>query len=325
MGVYNTGSGASTWTTGERISGIFVNAAKLFGIFRDVGVSNSTFDRGLIFGTTHGTSSYGVAGIYLNAENVGSAPPGGNHFTNINALNWESGFQDNFGQLDFFDAGVTSDTIRNYAFVCNACSNNTFTGTPWLAFTGPSAISGAAGYGIGLYVGNSAIGNTVNGLATSKNAADIHIADNTSTLWLGQPWAPSKLLSGVGSSLISGQPLFSAVSPASVGGSGATIYLGGGGYSTTEGLAEAWNAVKGVDNSFTCGSGVAPGTGNTYTCNFRIAETTRGSCSWTGTSVYACTYSGPGIQTFPLDRVDIQIVSSASAPSTQFRVFATQQ
>lgn len=325
LGIYNTGSSSPTWTQGERISGVFVNAAKLFGIFRDVGVSNITVSNGVIYGATNGASAYGVAGIYLNAENVGSAPPGGNHFANLNTLNWETGWQNNAGQIDFFDAGVIADTVRNYGFVCNACTTNTFSGTTFAQFTGPNAITGSSGYGIGMYFGNSAVNNNIVGLVTNNNAADVHIADSGSAIWIGHAWSSSKKASGVTSAVQSSIPLMQATSPASVGGSGASIYLGANGYATTEAAVAAPNPLKGAVTKSYCASTGAPGAGQSYTCNLRVNSITQQSCSYSGASAFTCSMTGPSVAIFDGSTVDMQIVSSAGAAASQFRAYAAGQ
>lgn len=313
----SNGSGSGS---GETYSNITVNAFQLFGVFKDVDVHDARFTNIIGFGVAHNSSSFGVAGTYINGANPGSTPTGGNIFTAVNMLNAETAWLDNHGQLENF-ANIMGDTTRNYGFVCNACSQNTF-GQTWMTFTGPSATSGSAGAGGGIYFGNSAINNVMQGLWTVNNAYDIHVADSGSAVWLAaNAWGPFKVASGVTRSLQSGLLLFAAASPASVGGTGSTIYLGPSGYATTSGAVNLWSQFKQTVTRFSCASAGAPGAGQSYTCNLLDNGNILGSCSYSGASAFGCDYSGPGIFIFDKDQVALQIVSSASAASSQFRAY----
>jgi|GEM_PF-2521222 hypothetical protein len=316
-------SGSGSFGAQETVRGAVVNAAQLFAIFKDVGVNNSRFSDIVAYGTTHNASSYGVAGVYISGDNLGAAPTGGNMFRGITMLGFETGWLDNAGQLDFFSA-VIGDTIRNYSFVCNHCIGNTFSSDIWMQFTGPNALSGTGGFGGGMYFGNSATNNVLGGLATGNNAFDLHIADATSSIWLnGQAWGSKKAASGFTGALFSGQTIFAATTPASVGGAGATFYLGASGYATTEGAVETAIALTQVVTKFSCLSTGAPGVGQSYTCNLRNNATTLASCSYSGASSFGCEYDGPGVNIFPGYTLDLQVVSSAGAASSQFRAYVS--
>lgn len=313
----SAGSGSGT---GETVRSIMINAFQLFGLFKDVHVHDARFESILGFGATHNASAYGVVGVYINGNNPGAPPTGGNLFRGVNMLNAETGWLSNSGQLDTFTQTI-SDTLRNYGWVCNGCTSNTWGGGAEATFTGPAAVSGSGGKGGGMYFGRSAINNIMEGLRTSSNAYDLHI-DATSALWLNnQAWGTFKVLSGVGTAVTSGTLIFSANSPSGVGGAGTTIFLGASGYSTSEGAVAGVNSLKGSVSKFMCASGQAPGAGQSFTCNLRIKSVTRASCSYSGASAFGCNYQGPGIFIFDQDTIDMSIVSSAGAVATSFRAY----
>ena len=348
IGYYSTSTTSANPTTQENVSKVQINAARHFGVTVDAGVYVSFFKDILIYGNGHGSSNYGTVGFWRNyVHPTNGSPSGGNHFS-YTALTFENGTISTHGNLDFYEDSNTNDTSRNYGFLCLGCYKNNWIGPAFNAFTGPNAYSGTGGLGVGTYfgkytaTGGSAVpaidNNLSGGHAGAANAADIFFSDyaadgsgSGAAVWISDAAGPVKILSGYTAAIQNAPTMFTGGSGTAVGGLGSTWYVGQGtASSVTEEAVSVLATRTQFLTQFQCISGGAPGVGNTYTCTFKDyptpnsgASTARASCSYTGAAVYGCIYAGPGFYVATNDQIVIEITSSASAPATIFKVFAT--
>jgi hypothetical protein len=312
-------TGSNDFTHEEAISHVTCDSVIIFCLNKGLGVDNLLASGITGYGAVNNDSAYGAVGVYINGQNVGSAPTGGNKFTDVNMLGFEVGYLSSKGQLDTFTASI-ADTIKFYGFFCDTCGEYRLNGVE-STFTGPDSATGSGGEGVGLVVSDGTSVNA-NSLYTNENAVDVHVV-GSSSLWIGRDtWSPSKTLSGDGSLVLPGAALLVANSPASSGGTGSTIYIGAV-TSTDEGVAGTYTGYQGVINGFRIVTNNDPGAGQTFTVNLRINGVTRATCVLSGSSSFACAYTGPGINIAPSDNLDFQIVSSASANSAAFKGYVS--
>lgn len=318
-------------TTEESIFSVNANAILMTTLAKLTGVNNSSFRGIRAFGYNHHATTYGTAGIYIDANS--SVASGGNKW-DVALLGFENGGQDLGGTLDTFDH-VFFDTVRNYGFNCIGCTGSDFA---YLGstFSGPQATQGTGGKGIGVYFGSSGNNNSIGKFTTHDNASDIHFGDQVSAVWIDNlAWAWSKIITGWSIGLQPGYNIAVIPTSAAISGSSAE-FLVPGLISTTEGNAVI-NGLRGNITSFYVGSSTAPGAA-TFTVLLRIAQwngntwnawtTAAPTCSFTGTT-QGCLYGGPfgGVALNPQDKFALEIVPSGGSfpANTQFTAYIQGQ
>ena len=306
---------AAGQTTQESIRHFESNGSQIAGVVKLQGVSNVSFREIRLYGTTHHASAYGAVGFYIDGDTQTFAS-GGNAY-DITALNFETGLLDINGTLDIFDRAVL-DTTRNYNLLCFGCTSSDWT-YMFAAFTGPNAISGSAGRGIGAYFGSNAANNTIGKLTTNNNASDVHLGDQTSSVWINNvAWAPSKIMTGYGNSLYSPNKVF-AVGPSAVGTLASPQYLSPGVVSATQTAAYTLAGLRGQLTGMIATSALAPGA-DTYQALLEVNHWTGSAyagwnavagCTWTGIAT-ACSLAHSGVSVVSQDQVQIAITTTGA-------------
>jgi len=341
IGIYSTSSNSLNWTAQENYRSIEMNATKFFGILVDAGVHIVSIRDVLMYGYQNAASSYGTVGFSRNyVQPTNSAPSGGNRFSNVTSLGFEIGAIATISGLDSYE-GFTTDTTRNYGFLCNGCNENTWPSIPFMTFTGPDAgpPMSTAGYGIGMYFGKytpqgavspaPAINNGMAGIRGGFNGADIYFSDwygdgsgTGASMWIGVgSTIPTATFSGHTAAVVSARDILLGNSGASVGGTGATVYMANGvGSSADEFAVVVPVSAPRMITRFTCQSSSAPGPSETYSCNLREQAATVASCTISGGSSFGCTFTGPAYMLAEGTSTAVQLVSSPGAAASFFRI-----
>jgi hypothetical protein len=354
IGYYATTTDVNNPTQQEYAKDFSVQASKFFGLWVGAGVNTINFTNAYLWGQPHGASGFGSTGFVRDYEQPTAAfPSGGNQFTNINVLGWETGYLLVESNRDFYN-NIVSDTNRNYSTVCNGCNTNMWSTLTWSGETGGTSFA-ATSKGVGMvwgaYTGQDGVTypasvNSVGGYVGGDNAADMYFADayqdgtgTGASLYLtpnlngtfglmllsGKTWAIVNA-----TNLVAGRTLVT-------GGGGITFNFGQGlGQSGTE--ADTLSPVAGrhVITQSICSADGPAGVGEQYVCILRYAGGTGlsgevggagggggsvielGRCQILNPNTY-CVIPGPGFAVLNGDIMGWQVVSSGGAASRRFR------